>query len=149
MSDLTLTILVGLPGSGKTTWATEQVAIENSRTVRLNRDDLRQMLHGGVYSKENELIVRHLRNVMISTALANSLSVIIDDTNTRAYQRQEIGTLADVIHPGLSRPLAVSYKYFDTPLDECIRRDALRENPVGRDKIIEMADKMDPLPDNQ
>jgi hypothetical protein len=38
-----LIITRGLPGSGKTTWARQQV-----RFVRVNRDDLREMLHGGM-----------------------------------------------------------------------------------------------------
>src|SRR4029453_2439326 len=37
-----LIITRGLPGSGKTTWAKAQPG-----TVRVNRDELRRMMHGG------------------------------------------------------------------------------------------------------
>jgi len=41
---LTVTILKGLPGSGKTTWAKEQIAKSPGNYKRINKDDLREML---------------------------------------------------------------------------------------------------------
>jgi predicted kinase len=35
----------------------------------------------------------------------------------------------------------VSVIQMDTPLDECIRRDSLREKPVGEERIREMWSK--------
>jgi len=43
-----LIITKGLPGSGKTTWATAYVLDHPAGSeVRINRDSLRQMLHAG------------------------------------------------------------------------------------------------------
>lgn len=42
-----------LPASGKSTWAKEYTST-NYNTIRVNKDDIRELLHDGVYSKENE-----------------------------------------------------------------------------------------------
>jgi predicted kinase len=52
---LTVTILKGLPASGKSTWAKTEVERLNKRTVRVNKDDLRAMMGG--FDKVNEGIV--------------------------------------------------------------------------------------------
>ena len=52
----------GLPGSGKTTWAKGQVEKSGGRYKRVNRDDLRAMLDAGQWSKQNERMVREVRD---------------------------------------------------------------------------------------
>src|SRR5262249_18315609 len=44
----TLIITRGLPASGKTTWARERLRTTALRAARVNRDDLRRVLHGGL-----------------------------------------------------------------------------------------------------
>ena len=44
----------GLPASGKSTWAKLEVARSKGKTKRINKDDLRDMIDAGTWSKENE-----------------------------------------------------------------------------------------------
>lgn len=50
----TLTLTKGLPGSGKTTWAKEEQK-KDSNLVRVNKDELRSMLHNSVHSKGSKV----------------------------------------------------------------------------------------------
>lgn len=73
----------GLPASGKSTWAKEQVGVKDSTWKRINKDDLRTMINGGVWSKGNETAVVAARDAMIRTFLSQGYSVIVDDTNVQ------------------------------------------------------------------
>ena len=90
----TLTILRGLPGSGKTTLASKMLAGATTPTIRINRDDLRAMivgkdndLYGGTKSGVNarEKLVRNMRDALIKCALESGTDVIVDDTNLINY----------------------------------------------------------------
>ena len=55
----TVMILIGLPGAGKSTFAKELLRNEPRRWKRVNRDDLRALLDGENFIKENEEFIRH------------------------------------------------------------------------------------------
>lgn len=124
-------ILRGLPGSGKSTWA-ERHCAQHAGWCRVNKDSLRAMLHGGQYSTGNESLVTRARDVLICSALTLGWSVVVDDTNVQPHHEQSIRALAAVLGA------AVSVITFDTPVEECIRRDALRTHPVGEVVIRQM-----------
>ena len=82
----TLTITRGLPGSGKTTWARQQ-----GGAVRVNRDDLRRMLHGGPIGLGwAEVQVTLAQRALIEALLRAGLNVISDDTNLRRSVVREL-----------------------------------------------------------
>jgi len=124
----TLTITRGLPASGKTTWAKSQPG-----AVRVNRDDLRRMLHGGLLGVGwAEMQVTVAQRAQVEALLRAGVSVICDDTNLRAKVCRELADL------GLRCGANVVFRDFtDVGLDECIRRDAGRPEPdrVGEDVI--------------
>ncbi|MEO0647089.1 MAG: AAA family ATPase [Cyanobacteria bacterium J06650_10] len=62
---------VGLPASGKSTWAKELITKESGRWVRVNKDLLREMCHNSKHSKSNEKFILKLRNLIILEALGN------------------------------------------------------------------------------
>lgn len=66
---LTVTMLKGLPASGKSTWAKAEVERLNKKTVRVNKDDLRAMMGG--FDKVNERIVLELRDNLIAQSILN------------------------------------------------------------------------------
>lgn len=139
MSNQKLILTRGLPASGKTTWAKEQVKKDGS-LIRLNRDDLRVMLHEGRFSRANEKIVTSLQQEMALSAANNGRSIIIDDTNLNPKVVSFWKTW--------KTSLAFSIKDFtDVPLWECIKRDSKRERSVGEDVIRGMWEKylMPPL----
>lgn len=58
---LKVIICRGLPGSGKTTFAKEYIKKNLfSKTVRINRDDIREMM-GITYNEQSELFVKRNR----------------------------------------------------------------------------------------
>ncbi len=124
----TLTITRGLPGSGKTTWAKQQ-----GGHVRVNRDDLRRMLHGGpLQTGWAEVQVTLAQQAQVEALLRAGVNVVCDDTNLRARYVRELAEL------GRAAGATVVVKDFtEVPLDECIARDAVRPEPerVGEEAI--------------
>jgi predicted kinase len=127
----TLTITRGLPGSGKTTWARAQRG-----AVRVNRDDLRRMLHGRwIGAGWAETQVTLVQHAAVRALLGAGVDVICDDTNLRA---QTVRALFDLA-ASCGAQVAV-HDFTDVPLEECVRRDAARpENErVGEEAIRRM-----------
>ncbi|MEV0459067.1 AAA family ATPase [Catellatospora methionotrophica] len=126
----TLTITRGLPGSGKTTWAKEQAG------VRVNRDDLRRMLHGGNLGEgwaERQVTVA--QRAQVEALLKAGADVICDDTNLRARVVRELADLA------IDCGAAVALRDFtDVPLAVCLERDAAR--PEGERVGAEVIERM-------
>lgn len=127
-------ILKGLPASGKSTFALELVKKERN-WKRINKDDLRAMLDGGKWSRGNEKFINDTKISFMCHALQKGLNVIIDDTNFSEDHEKRIRETVSTLSYG---PIEVEVKIFDTPLDECIRRDAARPNPVGAGIIKDM-----------
>lgn len=124
-----LVITRGLPGSGKTTWA------RSIGVTRVNRDELRLMLYPEYRGKPNWTRERHISEVQRASVIAllkSGQSVIVDDTNLRAKQARDWLDLA------VSLGIPWEVKNFDTPVEECIHRDSLREHPVGEAVIRNM-----------
>lgn len=92
----TLTITRGLPGSGKTTYAKRWVSEDSSHRSRLNRDDFREMMHGGAqgYPRELENAVTFAHRGAVLTLLKSGRDVICDDMNLQNKQVKEWMKLA-------------------------------------------------------
>jgi predicted kinase len=125
----TLTLTRGLPGSGKTTWAKQQ-----PRSVRVNRDDLRVMLHGGrIGAGWAEIQVTIAQRAQVEALLRAGVNVICDDTNLRARSVRDLAEL------GVTAGAVVKIEDFTgVPVDVCVERDAARPDPVGEDVIRSM-----------
>ena len=127
-----LLITRGLPASGKTTFARKL----QPRVVRVNRDDLRRMLHGDrLYTQWAESQVTHAQRATVEARLRAHADVIVDDTNLRSRIVREWARLA----AGLEAAFEV-HDFTDVPLEECLRRDAERseQDRVGEEEIRRM-----------
>lgn len=122
-----LVIYRGLPGSGKTTHALAWCAEDRAGRARVNRDELRRMLHEGVWlGHETEKHVVAVRDSAIERLLRAGISVASDDTNLRNDVCRALERLA--------AQCGATVRYVDmtdVSFDECIHRDAAREKPVG------------------
>lgn len=125
MKEIILT--VGLPASGKTTWA-RQYCEENPNYVRINRDDLRNM--SGIYwLLQREKYITDLEKFAVKAAIKRGFNVILDATNLNPKVRNWIEPIA------LEHGCEVREEHFATSLEECIQRDKEREKPVGKGVI--------------
>lgn len=129
-----LTICRGLPGSGKTTWAKTWVAEDPGQRARVNRDDLRAMLHDGVHIKgATEPRIIAARDAQITALLRAGVDVVCDDTNL------PLRTVRDLVAIAQRAGADVSVQDFTgVPLDVCIERDAARTRTVGEQVIRDM-----------
>lgn len=138
----TLLMLKGLPASGKSTFAKKLVVDSQHKTEqwkRINKDDLRAMIDGGQWSRDNEKFILEVRDAVITHAFFYRHNVVVDDTNFEPRHEAELRELADTFRNILPKiDIKFEVRMFDTPLAECIRRDAARPKPVGEAVIRDM-----------
>jgi predicted kinase len=103
----TLQICVGLPRSGKSTWAKKQ------KIPIVNPDSIRMVLHGTPFRQEAEPLVWSIAKIMVASLFeAGHKEVILDATNINKFRRKEWEDVR----------WANQYYIFNTCRDECLRR---------------------------
>ncbi len=134
-----LVIMRGLPASGKSTWAKDWVAEDVHTRVRINRDDLRGMVHNGEYQGHlTESKILKARDVLIASFLRQGVDVVCDDTNLPSRTVRDLMKVA----AGVSPLIEVVIEDLSSVLPEvCILRDEKRERTVGADVIMGMYDR--------
>lgn len=126
-----ITMLKGLPASGKTVWANEQV--QNSSALRICRDDIRKMLGG--YSPTREKDVLRLRNYLIECGIQMRKNIIVDDTNLNPKHEKYLRQLASK----LGVKFEVNDSFLNVTPEECVERDQKRgEKAVGASVIWDL-----------
>jgi predicted kinase len=128
----------GLPASGKSTWAREKVdEYAPGVVVRVNKDDLRAMLHNGHWSgNRTERQIVAARNALIRNALQDDRVqvVISDDTNFEPVHEATLRKLAED-HGAV---FIIRDEFLEVSKEECIKRDLKRANSVGHKVINKM-----------
>lgn len=141
-----LHITRGLPGSGKSTFAHAWVSEDPSHRANITRDDLRTMLHNGVWSQATEPTVITSRNILVATLLRRGISVIVSDTNLPN------SVVRDLMNIAASESATVVIQDFtNVSVEDCLYRNNLREDAVPDEVIGSMyrrylAGKPYPLP---
>jgi len=116
-----LLITRGLPASGKTTFARKL----QPYVVRVNRDDIRRMLHGRrLFTHWAEGQVTAVQRATVEALLRARADVVVDDTNLRPRTMREWAEVAARYDATFE-----VHDFTDVPLAECLRRDA--ERPAG------------------
>lgn len=126
-------VFKGIPASGKSTEAKEMVRRGRGTFKRVNKDEIRAMIDNGVYSPENENIVKKVRDLIIQQSVKNGINIIVDDTNIRDKGRN-FDEICSIVEP-LGLDVQVIEKPFYIDVNEAIKRDAAREKPWG-EKVI-------------
>lgn len=131
----------GIQGSGKTTWA-KQYCKEHPNTIRVNRDDIRQMF-SQKWSKELEQIVIDTELRAIDNALYEEMDVVVDDvSNLNKYTVDKIWDIVKKYQQMRSiSDYGIIYQDLFTPLQDCIERDSKRPNPIGEEVIRKTYEK--------
>lgn len=122
-----LYVLVGAPGSGKSTYANKN--LKNDNTIILSSDELRQELLGDVNNQENNRLVFTELFKRMRKALFAGKDVVIDATNINKAVRFNI--LKRVKGLNILRIALV----FKTDIQTCYAYDASRTRTVGKQVI--------------
>jgi predicted kinase len=125
---MTLYVLIGLPGSGKSTWARENAA--HLRAVVVGSDEVRREFQASGQNPLNGDAVFAEVERRARTLLQTDQSVILDATHfLRKYRTYALHLAGDCC----ARRVAI---WFDVPLDICLQRDAQRSNLTFGDEQV-------------
>lgn len=122
-----LIVLVGLPASGKSTYA--DMLAKFPKTIVLSSDKLRKELLGDETCQTNNQLVFDTLYRRAKLYLIDGYNVVIDATNINMKDRKR--TLSYFEKLDIERVAIV----FATPIEVCYVRDERRERTVGKDVI--------------
>ena len=126
----------GLPASGKSTWAKEQVEKSGGKIKRVNMDDLRNMIDAGKFSKERENEIQTIQERLVAEYLITRRTIIVDNTHLAPKWESKWRELAN------DYDVEFEIKDFtDVGYKTCVERDAKRENPVGKKVIMDITER--------
>ncbi len=131
-----LIVLVGLPGSGKSSYAEQFKAVDDAIctgvTVIHSSDAIREELFGDAGSQEDNGRVFELMRKRTVEDLRADKTVIYDATNVTRKARKSAIACAHPTHDTVECHIVWAEP------EECIRRDSLRERKVGPAVIDKM-----------
>lgn len=125
----------GIQASGKSTYARAWVEEDPEHRVRFNNDDIRNML-GKYWVPSREHLVRRIKVALILEAMETGYDIIVDNMNLNPKEVEWYeAIIRDFKTRRVSSEYIIEFKDFKTPLEECLRRDSLRSNPIGSEVI--------------
>lgn len=134
----------GIQGSGKSTWARKWIEEDPINRVRINNDDIRNML-GKYWVTEREPLVSEIKQNIVTNAMQRGYDIVIDNMNLNPKEIKLWENIVNENNNFISKnniqtalvqwKYEIEFKDFFIPLEECIRRDAMRPNPIG-EKVI-------------
>ena len=131
-----LIILVGIPGSGKSTYAKDYIK-KNPDTLHLSSDKIREELWGSESVQGDPSEVFSIMQSRAVEALKNGTDVIYDATNINRKDRSHIIDICP-------RFAQIEARIIWASIETCIRRDAERKRTVGKSVIDMMLKRFQP-----
>lgn len=138
-----LIICRGIQGSGKSTWAKQWCHEDPENRIRFNNDDVRNML-GDYWVPNREKVVTATYNTVLAYSMEKGYNIVVDNMNLNPKTCAELEKMVKDFNENYTYDwkYEVEYKDFFIPVDECIRRDAMRPNPIG-EKVIKAPKHVD------
>lgn len=135
----------GIPASGKSTWAKQEVLKDPEHSIRINRDDLRNMC-GKYWVPTREYYIEACKGLILLSAMNFQFdTIIIDEMNLNPKESRnlkgEIAMINDTFKGGKDKYVVEIKDFTNVPLDVCLERDSKRENPIGEDIIKSIFNK--------
>lgn len=130
MNRPTLILLVGICGSGKSTYAKKYIE-QHDNTIHLSSDSIRAELWGDEATQGDNNEVFSLMQSRAIEALNNGQSVVYDATNITRKDRSYIIALCPKF-------VKIECHIIWAPIETCIERDSARERTVGKEVIDRM-----------
>lgn len=124
----TVVICVGIPASGKSTWASKMTS--NGGAMVICRDNIRIAL--GLKHGDDEKKITDIAYQLLEDAISDGRDVIIADTNVITIFRDRLVKFCT------DSGAKVELKVFPISLEEAIKRDANREDSVGAEVVTRM-----------
>ena len=129
----------GIPASGKSTWAKQEVLKDPEHSIRINRDDLRNM-SGKYWVPTREHYIEACKGIILISAMNFQFdTIIIDEMNLNPKEsgelKGEIAMVNDAFKGGQDKYVVEIKDFTNVPLDVCLERDSKRENPIGENVI--------------
>jgi len=116
-------ILIGLPASGKSTWAKRYVTNRKFAAL-ISSDSIRKELYGDEATQGDNNKIFSLVRERAEEALKEGKDVVIDATNMTIKDRSAYFDIAKTYGATVTGIL------FDTPVEECKRRNSKRDRVV-------------------
>jgi predicted kinase len=131
-----LIICRGIQGSGKSTWAKQWCHEDPENRIRFNNDDIRNML-GDYWVPNREKVVTATYNTVLAYSMEKGYNIVVDNMNLNPKTCAELEKMVKDFNENYTYDwkYEIEYKDFWIPVDECVRRDAKREHPIG-EKVI-------------
>lgn len=144
-------LMIGIPGSGKSTWVKDNlpnVAVISRDIIRHELGFTKSVDHKAVLSKEQEDLVTKVQNDNIKHNLSIGQDIVIDDMNTGKYRKGMIDNLrscgADVIAVHMNTPLETCIKRREEQISPEIMKNihsrVVKFSPEEVDDVIEVPD---------
>jgi len=122
-----LIVLVGIQGSGKSSWAEKEK--QRCDIAVVSTDELRALLFGDVTDQSNNAQVFELAHKLVATYLEAGVDVIYDATNIKKEWRKPL------IEIGKKYDAYIICIYFNIPIETCLDRNFKRNRKVPSDVI--------------
>lgn len=138
----TAIITIGIPCSGKSTWADNEIK-DRTDCVKIERDEIRMKLfnlenyNDYVINKHNEDFVSRCFYMLVDQCAKLEVDIIISDTNLNDKYRKELIEYLD------SLGYSVVIKTFEISIEEAIERNKHRDKHIPEHVLINMHKKFE------
>lgn len=131
----TLIVMMGLPASGKTTYA-KSIAQKHKKVKYISRDEIRFnfLKNKESYFAKEKIVYKTLIKEIKNALSKDNEIVIVDATHINEASRNKL--FNNINNSIIENEAVVRFYYIDTPIEECIKRNEKREGMLKVPKKV-------------